>query len=472
MKKISPLIFSFLILAACSTGETELHDSTGLEGGKFPSNISVYYSKYHTSEEGGGIQEYYMNGEKFFEYLDDESDVAAFVATSEGYAIQYYPNGRSLYDTEDPSKNVISLQTDSGLYQTFWGYGWNNQRMEVFNGIPIYEYCLEAQYNEEARRNECKKSNLMYGDELLVEIEGVIYFDGLWDGVFVYNDYYDNVYSVDLNSEQKEIKQISSAESGYGFSFMKDGTPVFSDITPEDEDCFYNPAQFTEQGDYIDPGCSLESTRSLIFAEKVTENIEGEGVSRGEVYMLKKDPLNYKISSSNWLGFILMRGDIKVASMKLPVSHMFEVNLVDSSTHLCSFEVHSSPIYTDNAPCIYGQSSFWLQDEDYLGGTSIFMNGTPVELPEGWHLPSFDDIYDFESYNPPFDTTACFESQDCLTVDYVAPVFGEGNSFGLTVMAGSAGLDSLYYLEYENGAFVRVTILEEDVTNFYGVIQQ
>lgn len=476
MKKSFYLLFVFLLLTSCSTGEAGLQGPTGAEDNQFPSNVSVYYSKYPTSEEGGGTQEYYMNGEKFFEYLDDESAVAAFVATNEGYAIQYFPDSYSgsLYDTEDPSKNVISLQAGSGLYQTFYSYGWNNQKMELFNGIPVYEYCLEAQYNEEARRNECKKSNLMYGDELLAEIEGVIYFDGLWDGVFVYNDHSGNVYSVDLNSEQKEIRQISSAENGYGFSFMKEGNPIFSDYIFMDQACDgldLLEEYLTAEGSQPLRDCSAP-VRNLIFPEEIKENVEGEAISRGEIYMLKKDPLNYMISSSDWLGFVLMRGDVKVASVKLPISHMLEVNLVDSSTHLCSFEISNLTIYTENDPCVYGQSSFWLQDEEYLGGTSIFMNGSPVELPEGWYLPSFEDQYDFESYNPYYDTTACFESQNCLIVEHISPVFGEGNSFGLMVVAYTlSGPRTLFYLEYENGVFARVTTLEEGVTEFYGVIQ-
>lgn len=164
MQKVikSVLVITCLsVLVASCTGSNDGLEKTA-EFNILPDGVQVYYSK------GGAKNEYYKNGEKIFENSYDDYDLAAFTARGDGYTIQFYPKSGSdqaLIDLKPPSENVVTIHTESGEYQTYWSY--NNWKIPVHDGKPIYEFCTKSEYSELKNNNECIQSQLKYGDVVL-----------------------------------------------------------------------------------------------------------------------------------------------------------------------------------------------------------------------------------------------------------------------------------------------------------------
>lgn len=449
MQKVikSVLVITCLsVLVASCTGSNDGLEKTA-EFNILPDGVQVYYSK------GGAKNEYYKNGEKIFENSYDDYDLAAFTARGDGYTIQFYPKSGSdqaLIDLKPPSENVVTIHTESGEYQTYWSY--NNWKIPVHDGKPIYEFCTKSEYSELKNNNECIQSQLKYGDVVLSEINGVIYFNGLWDGVFVYHDYFDNVYSVDLNSEEKLVKKIASTDEGLGFSFFKGGVPVF----------------------YTGTHSAFLGGANVLLNEKIESSVAAEGISQETVYFIKLIPYGNYDYENEWYNFNIISEDNKISELRTLSYNLQDFDLNEMGNVACSFELSILPLQSNNNPCIFGENIFWLEDNRYTSESQIVLNGRIIILPENFYLPSLSDPYNQELFSPYMDIDHCLE-EVCLVVDAIAPVFGIGKDFTLLIKAHDLWRNEnsvLYYLNYENGQYASTEIIDTEVKDFYGVIQK
>ena len=466
MKKIIFIFLGVLFLTACSSGikeDTQEAESIVI----FPGNVNIFYIKstQNPDNEKDWQWGYYKNGVKLLDYPYSVNYDPTFISTDQGSAILYVLKiSDSVPATYNPEENPITIKTETDTYQTY-----DDLEVEFYNGIPIYQFCLKAEYNEFDDRNECVDTKIMYGNTALAEsfnfttktpnlwIASDVRFFGVWDGILVYvSDYF---YSIDLNSDTKTPVQISNDEDYY-FSFMKDGKPVFS-----------NNSHLHSEEDF------MLSEVDVLLPERTETNVASEVLSNGEMFFLKKDDRTDE--ESEWQTFNLINDDIKVDSIDLFKGHLsLGPKIIDASTNLCSFPFNGTSLGSDPGElCVYGKNTFWITYEKSLDGMAIFMNGKQVELPEGWYIPSIVDPSDTDLYNPYLDINSCYETEECLVLESVSPVFGNNGNFGLVALVkndfwSSLSTGPLYYLEYEDGVFTKATKLEDSINFYDGAIMK